>query len=197
MKIVAISDTHKYHHQIDLPDGDVLVHAGDITPRGAIGDVNNFSQWLGKQDQFEYKIVIAGNHDYCFEDERRQQAIDVLKQGVAPNVIYLEDESVTINGVTFHGSPWTPYFHGWAFNIKEEDDMYERFNQARKNTDILITHGPPYGILDRVARSRPGEDPHVGSMALKDVVEDIEPKHHVFGHIHEAYGQEEKEDVES
>jgi Icc-related predicted phosphoesterase len=187
MKIVCISDTHKYHHKVDLPDGDVLVHAGDLTARGAIGDLNNFAMWLHDLD-FEHKVVIAGNHDFCFEDERRGQAINILTSG-RRDVHYLENEGIEIGGKYFWGSPQTLFFNDWAFNVKGEDNLMDYFERIPEKTDVLITHGPPYEVLDEVKNSRPNEDPHVGSVALKERVHEVVPDLHVFGHIHEDYGE--------
>jgi Icc-related predicted phosphoesterase len=187
MKIICISDTHEKHNRIEpenLPDGDVLVHAGDITKRGSLRGVESFCRWLDDTN-FQHKIVIAGNHDFCFENDLQYQAEDTVNHYAT----YLKDDSVTINGKKFYGTPWQPFFGDWAFNVKGEDNLQEKFRHIDDDTDVLISHGPPYGILDKVKRSRPGEDPNVGSKALKNKIEEVQPDLAVFGHIHEAYGE--------
>jgi Icc-related predicted phosphoesterase len=187
MKVVAVSDTHTKHYNVDLPDGDVLVHAGDMTAKGALGDLEHFCQWV-EDNKFTTNIIIAGNHDFCFENDLQYQAEDMINDVG----FYLKDSSVTVDGIKFYGTPWQPAFHDWAFNIKGERGLREKFSQIESDTDVVISHGPPYGILDEVKRSGPNEDPHVGSTSLRDVIVDIQPKAHIFGHIHEQYGQTER-----
>lgn len=171
--IVSISDTHNMLDQVDIPDGDILIHAGDATMGGRYSEVAKFL------DQFEalphkHKIFIAGNHDIIFE-KYPTTAKDLL---AGRDLIYLQDSSVVIDGTVFWGTPWTPPFGvGWAFN----SDCPPRIGPC----DVLITHGPPYGTLDMVHRG------HVGceNLALH-MEESPEIKLHVFGHIHEGAGKQ-------
>ena len=179
MKIVFISDTHSAHRELELPKGDVLVFAGDmcVSHTGAsdeelVKQVRDFDSWLGELD-YERKICIAGNHDKVFE----KSLVTTLSNG-----IYLEDEYYEYKGVKFYGSPWTPHFYG-AFNTDEES-LEERYNDI-EDVDVLITHGPPFGVLDS-----PYKGDHSGSHALRIAVDRIKPKVHVFGHIHGDYGNE-------
>ena len=177
MKIVCISDTHHLHNllKFEIPDGDILIHAGDFTNVGNKEDVVNFNKWLGKLPH-KHKIVIAGNHDWLLY--RKKNSRNLLT-----NCTYLEDEEVTIDGIKFYGSPYTPTFFNWAFMLDRGQPLVDKWKQIPQFTDVLITHGPPYGRLDRTIE---GND--TGCEALLGRVLDIKPKYHIFGHIHEAHG---------
>lgn len=185
MKCVAISDTHGMHGEIIVPDGDVLIHAGDILGKGTLFELDEFNDWLGTLPH-KYKIVVAGNHDWCFESSER------ASRGLLSNAIYLKDESVVIGNVHFYGAPWQPYFMNWAFNLKRSEDLREKWQLIPWDTDVLITHGPPKGVLDKVI-----DGDNVGCEELAKAVIDIKPKYHVFGHIHEGYGVLESEGTTS
>jgi Icc-related predicted phosphoesterase len=185
LKIVAISDTHGYHDQLVLPAGDILIHAGDISARGSEKEVKEFLDWFGNQD-FKYKIFIAGNHDFFFESA----SVERIKNMIPDNIFYLQDEGVVIEGIHFWGSPMTPWFLDWAFNRQRGADIQKHWRLIPHNTDILITHGPVHGILDRTVHGL-----HVGCETLKDTLKTIQPKVHICGHIHEAYGQMQTKDT--
>ena len=176
MKIIAISDTHGLHWSLNVPEGDVLVHAGDLTNRGILEEVREFNTFLGTLPH-PHKIVIAGNHDFCFEDYRMDC------EEALTNCIYLQDQEVTIDGVRFYGSPWQPWFFDWAFNLERGPEIRAKWDLIPEDTGVLITHGPPYGIGDLTARGD-----KAGCQDLLEVVERIKPKVHIFGHIHEGYG---------
>lgn len=180
MKIVAISDTHTKHNHLKLPKGDMLIHAGDISSGGTESEVKNFLHWFGSQD-FKYKVLIAGNHDFFFEARTPHYIASLLPKGV----IYLNDEGVTIEGINIWGSPVQPWFYNWAFNRQRGKEINQHWKLIPQNTDILITHGPTFGILDKTTR---GEQ--VGCEDLKNMIDKIQPKFHICGHIHEAYGIE-------
>ncbi len=189
MRLVFISDTHTYHKDIDLPKGDILIHAGDITFTGRYSDLEKFNTWLGKLD-FEHKIVIAGNHDLTFEDKfflrHMVQGNSERAQACLTNCIYLQDKAVSINGLKFYGSPWQPWFHDWAFNLERGDEMKEKWDKIPDDTDILITHGPPLGCGDKLKRN--GE--LIGCWDLAEAIKRVKPLVHCCGHIHEGYGVE-------
>lgn len=147
-----------------------------MTNHGFIGEVEEFNKWLGTLP-YEHKIVIAGNHDFCFEHT------PALARQTLTNATYLQDESVEILGLKFYGSPWQPWFYDWAFNLKRGKALADVWAQIPLNTDVLITHGPPYGILDATRR---GEQ--VGCQDLTSRVQSLNVKFHCFGHIHEGYG---------
>lgn len=177
MRIVCISDTHKVHKGLTLPEGDVLVHAGDLTMNGRVSEIENVASWL-RSLPYKHKVVIAGNHDFLFQtDPSRARA---LMHGLT----YLQDSSCVIEGVTFWGSPWQPWFYDWAFNLRTPAELAAKWNLIPPNTDVLITHGPPHGVLDATTDGR-----LVGCMELRKATIVRQPKVHVFGHIHEAYGQ--------
>jgi predicted phosphodiesterase len=182
MRIVLISDTHGLHHRMPpLPDGDLLIHAGDCTNRGAVDEVGEFLDWFGGRPH-PHKILIAGNHDFLFErDAPRAESM------VPTNVTYLRDSGLTVDGVSIWGSPWQPWFYDWAFNLERGEEIAAKWRLIPDHTDILVTHGPPHGILDQTA-GRPPQA--VGCEALSARLAELpRVKFHVFGHIHEAYGR--------
>jgi Icc-related predicted phosphoesterase len=176
-RIVALSDTHNRHHRLSIPDGDILIHAGDITDMGELSDVRSFNKWLGTLPH-QHKLVIAGNHDFCFEDQPE------TAEALLTNCTYLFDEAITLRGLTFYGSPWQPWFYNWAFNLRRGPEIRAKWDLIPNSVDVLITHGPPVGCLDRTFR---GEQ--VGCADLLEAVRRIGPTYHIFGHIHEAYGR--------
>ena len=179
MRLVVISDTHGLHNRIeDLPDGDVLVHAGDFMNSGYDPeDIRSFNRWLGAHS-FKHCVVCAGNHDRYFQNSP-QEARSLLT-----NAIYLENAGVTIGNVTFWGSPYTPEFLNWAFMYPRGSAVRRYWDQIPYNLDVLITHGPPLGILDQVA---PGGE-HLGCAELLESVVEKKPRVHLFGHIHGGAG---------
>lgn len=181
MKLVCISDTHSLHRQIpEIPDGDVLIHAGDCLGQGTLENIQEFNEWLGSLPH-EHKIVIAGNHDWAFQETPE------LARAALTNAIYLEDSGVEIRDVRFWGSPWTPTFMDWAFMLDRGNPLYQKWKLIPDNTDVLITHGPPHGIGDEVNLGFKTQN--AGCIHLSDRVAQLSPKVHVFGHIHEGYGQ--------
>ena len=151
MKIVAISDTHSKHYSLldkDLITDDlentILIHAGDISTRGYRSQTIDFLNWFSKQPH-KYKVFIAGNHDFDFEDNA-----DTINEIIPEGVIYLNDSLVEIEGIKIWGSPITPYFYNWAFNRFRGDNIKTYWDKIPNDIDILITHGPPYMILDKV-----------------------------------------------
>lgn len=176
IRIVAISDTHGLHRHLQVPPGDILVHAGDMTGRGQLDQVADFNEWLGGLPH-RHKVVIAGNHDFCFEQQPLESA------ALLTNCIYLFDKAITLDGLCFYGSPWQPWFYDWAFNLARGSKLRAKWDLIPAGTDVLITHGPPLGHGDVTSRGEP-----VGCADLRAVVREKRPKYHIFGHIHEAYG---------
>ena len=183
MKFVFLSDTHGKHDQVTVPEGDCLVYCGDMSSRGDLYEIEKFSLFLQKLTH-KYKIIIAGNHDFSFEDERKQEAEELIK---AAGAIYLNDSGIQIEGVNFWGSPVQPWFYAWAFNRERGQEIKTHWDLIPSNTDVLITHGPPYGILDKTLL-----DKLVGCEELLKKVKEVKPKIHAFGHIHESAGVLEK-----
>lgn len=177
LRIVCVSDTHARHRYTEVPDGDILIHAGDITRKGSLEDVESFNAWLETLPH-PFKIMICGNHDFCFQEQAQE-----ARQRIT-NAIYLEDSGCEVAGLTFYGCPWQPWFGGWAFNLPRGDALAQIWARIPDRVDVLITHGPPEGILDRTHRGDA-----VGCRDLLARVREVKPRLHVFGHIHEAAGQ--------
>jgi predicted phosphodiesterase len=180
MRIVIASDTHEQHAGLKVPDGDVFVHCGDLTYRGDLQAIANAGKWI-RSLPHRHKIVVAGNHDWAFElksDSARRRLGDGQD-----GLVYLQDFGRKIDGVRFWGSPWQPWFLDWAFNLRRGPALAAKWAFIPDSTDVLITHGPPMGILDYLPR---GE--HAGCADLLARVAFIKPKVHAFGHIHEGSG---------
>jgi len=181
MNILAISDTHTYHRDIlasDLEGIDMIIHAGDISnvkqPYSNQVECLDFLEWY-ESLPIKYKILIAGNHDTSIE----AKFIDLKKY---PTITYLEHESTTIAGIKIFGSPYTPEFFNWAFNVRR-DRLFNYWETIPEDTDILVTHGPPKSILDLAYKGNELE--YCGDKALLTRVQKIKPTFHIFGHIHD------------
>ena len=173
MRITTISDLHGF--QPDLPGGDLLIVAGDLTARDVRAEYNDVATWLENQN-YEKIILVAGNHDNFLEK-------NILK--TSEKTTYLCDSSIEFKGLRIYGTPWSKWFVGInpnceAFTKYTEKELLERFVYIRKDTDILVTHTPPYGILDLSNNSE-----RCGSEALRNVIDDLNIMYHFFGHIHE------------
>lgn len=181
MKLVLTSDIHG--HLVKTPPGDVLIVAGDLTKKGTRSELSFFEQWLTEQPQ-KHKIWIAGNHDFGLVGNVTLGKLMAKRT----KSHYLYENTVDIDGVRFYGSPWTPWYHGWAFNYRMPTDRWNKMPHC----DVLVTHGPPHGILDINHLAN-----HVGCEDLMSRINlmNKKPKVHVFGHIHENYGQFERDGV--
>ena len=183
-KIVCISDTHTKHKQIPedwFPEGDVIVHAGDISSMGYLHEIEEFCKWYSKMP-YPYKILIAGNHDWGFQT-KPQEVKEILDR--YPEITYLQDSGTEIRGVKFWGSPWQPEFCDWAFNLKRGPQILERWKQIPEDTRVLITHGPVQGRCDMTLS---GE--FVGCEMLEmELHTRLNVELHVCGHIHSAHGE--------
>ncbi len=161
------------HKGLHLPEGDVLIHAGDITPLGTHNDLVKANRWL-ESLPYQHKFFVPGNHDWIFQ-RKPSRAREMLTGSTL-----LLDEGATFHCAgrewTIYGTPWTPPFYDWAFMAKERE-LVEKF-KVIPDVDILVTHGPPFGVLDD----------NKGSRALSDMLKDKHLKLHVFGHIHETHG---------
>ena len=162
----------------------MLVHAGDITRHGTLDDVEFFNEWLGTLNHlYRYKVVICGNHDWCFQETPAEARARLT------HATYLEDSGCEIGGLTFYGSPWTPLFFDWAFMLSEVE-LFDKWARIPASLDVLVTHGPPYGVLDWTNRNE-----HAGSLTLLQRAHEAKPRLHVFGHIHEAAGRADTADT--
>ncbi|HVJ83249.1 MAG TPA: metallophosphatase domain-containing protein [Planctomycetia bacterium] len=177
LTIAALSDTHGGHEEAIVPEADVLVHAGDFLTVGVLDDAVRFGKWLARQPH-RYKVVIAGNHDAAFQHQPEEA------RAALGDAIYLQDSAVTIEGFRFYGSPWTPKFLSWSFMLPRGPELAAKWAQIPDETDVLITHGPPRGILDRIYSGR-----HEGCDFLAARIREVRPQLHFFGHIHESAGE--------
>jgi predicted phosphodiesterase len=185
MTITCISDTHSIHHRIPpdwLEGGDVLVHAGDVSGRGTLKEIEAFLEWFNEQP-YTHKIMIAGNHDFWFE-RTTAFVVNEMLQEKYPNITYLNDTGIEIDGVKFWGSPVQPWFYDWAFN-RMGTDICRHWDMIPLDTDVLITHGPMKGFLDMTTRGVSTGCPYL----LEKSAEMTNLKLFVCGHIHEAYGK--------
>lgn len=179
--MVCLSDTHGRHAELDVPDGDVLVLAGDVTRRGRPEELEDLDAWLAELPH-PHRILVAGNHDFLFEtDPPRARAL-------IRHATYLQDAGTTVCGLRIWGSPWQPVFFDWAFNLPRGEALRRVWEGVPDGLDVLVTHTPPRGVLDRTSR---GQD--VGCDDLLEAVARARPRLHVFGHIHEDAGRVERD----
>lgn len=185
MKFLCISDTHGSHNLLELSkyDFEGIIFAGDWTQGKDLlfKETIPFLEWL-EDIECEHKLLVAGNHEVSVQN-MNEEFYELLKE--YPSITYLQDTEVVINGVKFYGSPYSNEFFNWAF-MEEDYDLKTIWDKIPDDTNVLITHGPAYGIHDLVKRSY-NRDPHVGSKALhyrKLAIQD-HLKFHISGHIHE------------
>jgi predicted phosphodiesterase len=186
-KIVLISDTHNKHNKLnnDLPEGDIIIHGGDATNLGRPYELIDFLNWFGGLN-YKHKIFIAGNHDFCFlptESIFPPIYPDIAQEYKDKGIIYLMDQTVEVEGLKIYGSPWQPRFFDWAFNVERGEAIAKKWETIPDGLDILITHGPPFGILDYTYTGQ-----RVGCEELYKKIIQVRPKINIFGHIHYAYG---------
>jgi len=191
VRFVCLSDTHEDELELEVPNGDVLIHSGDFSYKGEGPKIAKFNNFLGSLPH-QYKIVIAGNHDITFHEEfyeqtwqrfhRKKQDCKTIKASLT-NCIYLEDSMVTVFGINIYGSPWQPYFANWAFNLPRGPPLQQVWAKIPAATDILVTHGPPFGHGDTTSDHKV-----CGDQDLLEMIKTIRPALHVCGHIHEGYG---------
>jgi Icc-related predicted phosphoesterase len=181
MKITCTSDLHGFYPQLE--HGDLLLIGGDLTAKHSQYEFEEFGNWLDYQP-FDLKVVIAGNHDSFLENNP-----DFFRG--LPNVVYLCDSGTEFQGLKIWGSPWTLSFpginpHCCAFTCKNEEELQKKWSLIPSDTDILMTHSPPYGILDKLINGQ-----HVGSKTLQMAIfTRLNPRLFICGHIHESYGKE-------
>lgn len=178
IRIVLVSDTH-LRHEFPVPAGDVLIHAGDGCSRGDLDEARRWAEFLASLPHGR-KIVIAGNHDRCFESD--PAAAEALLEDI-PGLDYLRDSACELDGLPVWGSPWQPWFLSWAFNLQRGPELAAKWALIPEDTDLLVTHGPPQGILDETVSGQ-----QAGCEELLAACERVCPRLHVFGHIHEGYG---------
>lgn len=186
MRIIFISDTHSQHRLLTaMPEGDIIIHGGDLTMRGSTEEADDFIDWFASL-KYSHKIFIAGNHDFCFEEV----IVDDIKRILPNNIHYLYNSGIEIDGIKIYGSPITPTFHNLAFNRERGENMKCYWGEIPMGTNIVVTHGPPLGIRDRTANGT-----NIGCENLLSRIKEVKPKYHLFGHAHEDYGEFEGENT--
>lgn len=178
MRLICLADTHGQHANITVPVGDVFVHAGDLTAHSTPHDLSDFFAWMAAQSH-SAKIVIAGNHDRLFESHAK-----LARSLVPEGITYLQDSGCQVGGIRFWGTPVTPRFFDWAFNRDRGADISRHWNMIPSEIDVLITHGPARGILDKDAYGV-----EAGCDDLRQRIETLHLKAHICGHMHAGYGQ--------
>lgn len=176
--ILCISDTHNMHRRLrEMPEADVLVHCGDFTEFGTEKEALDFLEWFCDLP-YRHKIFTTGNHDVCLYEGRIE--------GLDDNVHFLKNDGITLEDVKFYGVP---------FFIAGFEDKFAHAIPA--DTDILISHQPPYGILDDTDFELDGSGfesvTHYGCESLLKRIQLIKPKYSLFGHVHSQYGTEQHE----
>lgn len=178
---LLISDTHSFHRKIPkkhLPEADIIIHAGDISSMGRVNEVQDFLSWFSGLDQYAHKIFCVGNHDFLFEKNP-----DIAKSLIPANVTYLESSGVEVEGIKIHAECHQPEFHNWAFNV-QRGEMYKYWDLVPDDTQLLISHSPPHGILDMCLNGDV-----VGCEELLTRMGELKQLRAVIcGHIHEGRG---------
>ena len=177
MKLVVVSDTHAQHQDLGVLSGDVLIHCGDgaFGRDASWGDVQRLDAWFSRQ-AFKLILCTGGNHDFALE-EAAGRGLPTFR-----NAIYLEDSGVEFEGVKFYGAPWVPELRGWAY-YQSGTSLKDRWAMIPEDADVLITHTPPYGILDETRQGR-----LCGCNDLRERVEKLRLRLHCFGHVHASAG---------
>jgi Icc-related predicted phosphoesterase len=175
LRLVLLSDTHQLHREVEMPDGDLCIFAGDFTFFSkSLKAILDFNDWLGELPH--RAVVVPGNHEFFLES-------DPSRRSLISNATVLINEGIEIQGLRIWGSPVTPLYGG-AFGLSSAEERRRLYAQIPEDTDVLVSHGPPYGILD----SSPGSGVHSGCRELFDAVMRVRPRLHVFGHVHGAHG---------
>lgn len=173
MRFVLVSDTHERHRELSVPEGDVLLHGGDGLELGI--SPADLDGWFGELG-FAHVLAVAGNHDFPLEDAERAGETGFR------NARLLHDEAAEVDGLWVYGAPWVPDLPVWAYYANEER-LREAWAKVPAGVDVLLTHTPPAGILDR---NRQGTS--LGCPFLAEELKRIRPRLHVFGHVHASAG---------
>lgn len=184
IKIVAVADTHREYRKIVIPKVDICIHAGDIDLYRYKREFDDFNDWLGELPT-RFNICIGGNHDGFLED----RGFNWVKENLT-NGIYLENSEVVIEGIKFWGSPITPEFYDWSFMRKRGEEINHYWKLIPSDTTVLVTHGPPYGVLDKTTMANGDEGSSEGCLDLLNRVKELKQlKFHCFGHMHRNGGK--------
>lgn len=181
MRVVCISDTHDFFDDLYVPEGDLLIHGGDLSRRGEPAEIRASAEWL-RALPHRHKVIIAGNHDFGLESQDPRELLSGLT--------YLQDEPLEVQGLRLYGSPWTVAHNDWAFQRPRGSPLAEMWAKIPENTQLLLTHSPPEGVRDLTALNE-----HAGCAELLRRSLEVSPLLHIFGHVHEGYGCEQREGV--
>ena len=191
MKLVCISDTHMQLDKVIIPDGDILVHTGDLTGLGTIKEMSKELFELSKhRARFKQILLVEGNHDWLGQ----HNPILMNEMCRDSGITLLRDSGITIDGIKFYGSPWQPEFCNWAYNLPRGQALKEKWDLIPDDTQVLLTHTGPNGIMDAkdVFNSKicEYEVQHLGCVDLYNRIMELkEIKLQVWGHLHFGYGQ--------
>ncbi len=184
MVLVLFGDTHELHREVEMPEGDILICVGDFTMFSkSLSAIEDFNEWLGELPH-RHKIVVPGNHEFFLESNPERRSL-------LDNANVLIDEGIEIEGLNVYGSPMTPLFDT-AFGKASPKDRERHWSKVPDGTHVLVTHGPPLGILDLP----PGQTERMGDPELRNRVRELPSlRLHAFGHVHGAYGAVEQDGV--
>jgi len=179
ISLCIIADTHRKHRELTIPECDILIHCGDFCSfqRDDERTLEDVDIWFAEAPA-KHAVCIGGNHDFLLQSRQFRFA----------NATFLEDSAVEIEGLTIYGSPWCPGLSGFAY-YAAEDQLIEKWKRIPGGVDILITHTPPYGFLDVPTSG----DIHLGCPRLRAELRRIQPKLHVFGHVHASHGMHQED----
>lgn len=183
VRVVVVSDTHG--EEVVIPDGDVIVHCGDMTLAGTPKELYAFCDWFEALPH-KHKVVIAGNHDFCVENKQgKAEAVEAKERLKKVCTAFLENSGAEVAGLKFYGSPHSPWINKRRqMGYQDSSENLEKvWRQIPEGIDVLVTHTPPKGFGDRILLGM-----SVGCPNLEKRVREIKPRYHFFGHIHEAYG---------
>lgn len=182
MQLCLLADTHRHHRQIEIPPCDLLIHCGDFCSFQTADEqtLEDVDAWFAELPARKI-VCIGGNHDFLLHRGEFQFA----------HAEYLVDRAITFEGITIYGSPWCPDLTGFAF-YQPEADLIEKWRAIPAGIDVLVTHTPPNQILDLPSNGTP----HLGCPHLRQELQRIQPRLHVFGHIHASHGHRREEGIE-
>lgn len=197
-RVVCISDTHGQHASLAVPDGDVLVFAGDACSSGTPGEWRAFCRWLGGLPH-AHKVVVPGNHDWPLQPSVPAWGVSARHGPTAlrharrraedAGAVLLVDREAMVAGLRIYGSPWVPAFHGWAFNLPRGGaELAEVWSRVPQGLDVLVTHAPAFGTLDRTERGDRAGCERLADRLLQLDATGVGPQVHIHGDIHEAAG---------
>lgn len=180
--LCIISDTHRKHREVTIPDCDILIHCGDFCSfqRSDLQTLDDADAWFAESPA-THVVCVGGNHDFPLQSREFRFA----------HALFLEDALAVVAGLTIYGSPWCPDLSGFAY-YATSDQLLERWRQIPAGIDVLITHTPPFGILDLPTSGTV----NLGCRHLREELKRIRPKLHVFGHVHASHGMNKTPDTD-